>query len=142
MRDTPSDASDHLCLIWKESTQNCRRADRQTDGRATCYVDLTGGVTLLSQGYIFLPKSLAKCIFFTKTPTNWHFVAELWSLFFNFLLTGEYFSLNSLKSRQNGLMVWKWSLAKGMFSTKFSLAKGVRSKIEPHTPVKKFSEYY
>ena len=27
----------------------------------------------LSQGYVFLPKSLAKDIFFMKTPKNWHF---------------------------------------------------------------------
>ena len=41
VRDTPSHASDHLCLIWKEYIQNCRRyradmacgTDRRTDGR-------------------------------------------------------------------------------------------------------------
>ena len=36
-RNTPSHASDHLCLIWKESIQKCRsyRADTEcgTDGR-------------------------------------------------------------------------------------------------------------
>ena len=59
-------------------------------------IDLTGGVPLprvtfsnslakdifwakiLNQGYIFLPKSLAKCIFFfTKTPKKWHFFGEV-----------------------------------------------------------------
>ena len=44
--DTPSHGSDHLCLIWKESTHNCRcysadtacgtdgRTDRRTDRRS------------------------------------------------------------------------------------------------------------
>ena len=48
---------------------------------------------------------------------------------------------NSLKSCRNGLMFRKSSLAKGMFSTKISLAKGIRSKSGATHPVKKFSEY-
>ena len=42
LHDTPSHASDHLCLIWIESIQNCRRyradtacgTDGRTDGRS------------------------------------------------------------------------------------------------------------
>ena len=36
--------------------------------------------------------------------------------------------MHSLKSRKNGLRIRKCSLAKGMFSTKFSSDKGIRSK--------------
>ena len=50
VHDTPSHASDHLCLIWKESIQNCRpyRADTAcgTDGRTDGRTDgLTDGRT-------------------------------------------------------------------------------------------------
>ena len=38
-------------------------------------------------------------------------------------------------------MVSKFSLAKGMFSTKLSLAKGIRSKTAAAQPRQKFSEY-
>ena len=82
----------------------------------------------LSQGYIFLPKSLAKGVFLTKNPKNWHFGPKLASVFRKFLLKREYLCWNSLKSCKNGLMIRKVSLAKGMFSTKISLAKGIRSK--------------
>ena len=38
-------------------------------------------------------------------------------------------------------MTRKWPLAKAMFSIKFSLAEGIRSrKLEPHTPVEKVFE--
>ena len=48
-RDTSSHASDHLCLIWKESIQNCRRyradmacgTDRRTDGVKPIYPPTT-----------------------------------------------------------------------------------------------------
>ena len=33
-------------------------------------------------------------------------------------------------------MIWKFSVAKGMFSNKIFLTKGIRSKPEPHTPAK------
>ena len=43
VHDTPLHASDHLCLIWKESIQNCRRyrADTAcgTDGRTDGWTD-------------------------------------------------------------------------------------------------------
>ena len=47
----------------------------------------------LSQGYVFLPKSLAKGIFLTKTPKNGHFIGtRLWFFFGKFLLTREYWA--------------------------------------------------
>ena len=63
--DTPSHGSDHLCLIWKESIQNCRcyRADTacgtdgwtdgQTDGQtnrpSTCLRAFDVDISLLVQ---------------------------------------------------------------------------------------------
>ena len=92
----------------------------------------------LSQGYIFLPKSLTKGIFFKKTPKEWHFGAKLASIFGKFLLKGEYLGWNSLNSCENGLMIRKSSLAKGMFSTKISLAKGIWSKTRAAHPRQHF----
>ena len=93
---------------------------------------------ILSQGYIFLPKSLAKGIFLTKPPKNWHFGAKLASVFRQILYKMEYLGWNSLKSCKNGLMTRKSSLAKGMFLTKISLAKGIRSKTGAAHPRRKF----
>ena len=87
---------------------------------------------------IFLPKFLAKGIFFTKTLKNWHFRAKLASVFGKFLLKREYLGWNSLKSCKNGLMIRKSSLAKGMFSTKISLTKGIRSKTGAAHPRQNF----
>ena len=85
---------------------------------------------VLSQGGIFL----------TKTPKNWHFVANLAFVFGKFLFKREHLGWNSLKSHKNGLMIRKFSLAKGMgmFSTKISLAKGMRSKTGAAHPHQKF----
>ena len=126
---------------------------RRSRDPAHAYVDLTGGVPLprvifraqiprskvyfwqkfLSQGYIFLPKALAKGIFLPKNPKNRHFGAKLSSVFEKFNLTRGYLSWNSWKSRQNGLMNRKCP------STKCSLAKGIRPKIEAaHTRQKFF----
>ena len=41
------------------------------------------------QGYILLPKSLAKGIYLTKTPKNWHFGTQLASFIWKFLLKRE-----------------------------------------------------
>ena len=72
VHDTPSHASDHLCLIWKESIQNCRRyradtacgtdgrTDRRTDGVKPIYpptTSLCGGYN-----YVLIPKiTLVMC---------------------------------------------------------------------------------
>ena len=45
------------------------------------------------------------------------------------------------QSCKNGLMIRKWSLTKRMFSNKFSLDKGIRSKTGATHPHKFFSEY-
>ena len=59
MRDTPSNASDHLCLISKESIQNCRsyRADWEcrTDGRRDEVKPIYPPTTLLCRGIIKIP---------------------------------------------------------------------------------------
>ena len=54
------------------------------------------------------------------------FFAKLWYFFGKILLVRGYLGENSLKSHKNGLRIRKFSLAKGMFSTKISLAKGIR----------------
>ena len=91
----------------------------------------------LSQGYVFLPKSLTKGICFTKTPRNWHFGPKLASVFGTFLLNGEYLGWNSLKFWKNGPIIRKFSLAKGMLVTKISLVKGIWSKTEAAHPCQK-----
>ena len=85
-----------------------------------------GGGSL--KDHFLSPGSLAKGVFLAKTPKNWHFGAKLGFVFGKLLLKREYLGWNSLKSCKNGLMIRKFSLAKGMFSTKISLAKGIRSK--------------
>ena len=68
-----------------------------------------------------------------------------WAVFGKFLLKRGYLCWNSLKSSKNRLMIRKSSLAKGMFSTKISLAKGNRSKTGAAHPHKIFftvSMYY
>ena len=57
--DTPSHASDHLCLIWKESIQNCRRyradtacgTDGRTDRRTDRVKPIYPPTTSLCGGY-------------------------------------------------------------------------------------------
>ena len=77
--------------------------------------------------YIFLLKSLAKSIFLTKTPENWHFGAKLTLIFGRFLLEWEYLGRNSLKSCKNGLVI-----------RKCCLAQGIRSKTGAAHPSQKF----
>ena len=48
----------------------------------------------------------------------------------------------SLKSCKNGLVIRKFSLAKGMFSTKISLTKGIWSKTGSTHPIKIFPTEY
>ena len=86
------------------------------------------GKKFLSQGYIFLPKSLAKGIFFMKPPRKWHLEAKLAPVFGKFLLKREFL-----------VMIRKCSWAKGMFSTKISSAKGIRSKTGAAHPRQNFS---
>ena len=104
--------------------------------RVTFWAQIPLGVFLAS---IFLPKSLAKGIFFTKNPKNWHFGAEIVSVFGKFRLKREYLGWNSLKSCKSRLIFRKSSLAKRMFSTKISLAKGcIQSKTGAAHPCQKF----
>ena len=79
---------------------------------------------------------------FTKTPKYCHSRAKLVSVFGKYLLKREYLGWNSLKWCNNGLLIGKLSSAKGMFSTKISLAKGIRSKTWAAHPLQNFSEYH
>ena len=99
------------------------------------------GYTDNMNGCIVGKNSLAKCIFLTKTPKNWHFGAKSASVYGKFLLKRDYFGWNSLKSYKNELMIKKFSWAKGMFSTTISLAKGIRSKTGAAHPLQKILEY-
>ena len=73
-----------------------------------------------------------------KPPKNCHLGAKLVSVFGKFLLKREYLGWNSLKWYKNGLMIRKFSSAKGMFSTKISLAKGIWSKTGAAHPRQNF----
>ena len=73
-----------------------------------------------------------------KNPKNWHLGAKLTSAFGKFLSKREYLGWNSLKSCKYGLMIRKFSLGKGMFPTKMSIAKGIRPKTRAAHPSQKF----
>ena len=51
MRDTPSRVSDRLCVIWKESIQNCRSYRVDTAWRTDRVKALYPPTTLLCMGY-------------------------------------------------------------------------------------------
>ena len=92
----------------------------------------------LAKGIFFFRSPSPRAYFFTKTPKYCHLGAKLASVFGKFLLKREYLGWNSLKWCNHGLMIRKMSLAKGMFSTKISLAKGIRSKTGAAHPLQIF----
>ena len=85
------------------------------------------------QGYIFPLKSLAKGLLLMINPNQLVFGGKIIICF----RKREYLGLNSSKSCKNGLMIRQRSLAKVMSSTKFSLAKGIWSKIWAAHPCQK-----
>ena len=67
MCDTPSHASDHLCLIWKESIQKCRNYGADTefgmDGRTDGVKPMYPPTTFLC-GYTCCRADMTRCAIF------------------------------------------------------------------------------
>ena len=97
-------------------------------GGGTCYVSVPLQRVTFELRY-FSSEDLSQGYIFDENPIKIGILGLNLRLFLEkFLLKWEYLGWNSLKSYENGIMIRKFSLAKGMFSTKISLTKGVRSK--------------
>ena len=79
MCDTPSHASDHVCLTWQESIQNCRlyRAD------TTCGTDgWTWWNQYTSNNFVVRGIIMASCKEFCKWQQRWTFTRFLFRFYF------------------------------------------------------------